>query len=560
MKIRFLAVVFTAVLACSQAFGAATLLPNGEQCFSATTPTSGASGTGSGFIGVIGTITGGTGGVTGIYGGVALTGGSGTNATANITVSGGSVTAVTILNPGLQYVVGDVLSAVSGTIGGVTGFSFPVSSASINSALAGGSVSFFQPNTNTFKSTWFNPDQSANHQNTNPVQLDANGCAIIYGVGSYRQVLKDSLSNTVWDQVTTDTSANNNTFWAGVAGGTPNAITVVDPGFNGTDGSIINFTALATNTGPATLNPSGFGAISILKSTTGGPVSLTGGEIQQGNPISVLYSAVANSFNLLNPPIQSASGATSPLCGAVGLKITNNGTTPNTIINLTADQMVTQSAAGLVLNRSNVSLTAINISTGNTTSTANGMDGEAPGTSQWLNIWAIDNGAASAGLVSVSATAPNLPSGYNFKCRLGAMRVDGSGNLLRTIQLGSVAQYSPQAAGNTTAYPTILSQGTTLTLWTSFSLATFVPPTATELSMTAGANLGSAGVFALAANGNSTAATDGIFYNAAGVQNQDLRVPMKMVLETNNLFVTATGGINVYTVNADGWKDKVNAN
>src|SRR6185312_14805430 len=91
---------------------------------------------------------------TGTYGGVALTGGSGSGATANITVSGGTVTAVTILNPGTQYVVGDVLSAAAGNIGNVTGFSVPVNSVSINSSLAGGSVYFYIPNAPTFKQTW----------------------------------------------------------------------------------------------------------------------------------------------------------------------------------------------------------------------------------------------------------------------------------------------------------------------------------------------------------------------------------------------------------------------
>ena len=69
-------------------------------------------------IGTIGTITPGSGYVNGSYGGVPLTGGSGTNGTANITVSGGIVSSVTILNPGVQFVVGDVLSAASATIGG----------------------------------------------------------------------------------------------------------------------------------------------------------------------------------------------------------------------------------------------------------------------------------------------------------------------------------------------------------------------------------------------------------------------------------------------------------
>jgi len=76
----------------------------------------------------LGAITGGTLYTNGTYTGVALTGGSGVNATANITVSGGSVTVVTIVNVGAGYVIGNVLSATAASIGGTgSGFSVPVS-------------------------------------------------------------------------------------------------------------------------------------------------------------------------------------------------------------------------------------------------------------------------------------------------------------------------------------------------------------------------------------------------------------------------------------------------
>jgi hypothetical protein len=56
--------------------------------------------TGTGMVGLLGTITGGSGGTARTYGGIALTGGAGSGATANISLSGGAVTAVPLLNPG----------------------------------------------------------------------------------------------------------------------------------------------------------------------------------------------------------------------------------------------------------------------------------------------------------------------------------------------------------------------------------------------------------------------------------------------------------------------------
>lgn len=64
----------------------------------------------------------------GTYTDVPLTGGAGVNATADITVAGGVVTAVAIIDPGYFYVVGNVLSADAANIGGAgAGFTYTIS-------------------------------------------------------------------------------------------------------------------------------------------------------------------------------------------------------------------------------------------------------------------------------------------------------------------------------------------------------------------------------------------------------------------------------------------------
>jgi hypothetical protein len=72
----------------------------------------------------LGTITGGSQYTNGSYTNIPLTGGSGQGATANITVASNAVSAVTIVNDGNGYLVGDILSAAPASIGnGVSTYS-----------------------------------------------------------------------------------------------------------------------------------------------------------------------------------------------------------------------------------------------------------------------------------------------------------------------------------------------------------------------------------------------------------------------------------------------------
>lgn len=74
-----------------------------------------------------GTITPGSGYINNLYSNVPITGGSGSGATANITVSGNVVTNVRFNNLGNFYVVGDVVSASTAYLGGAgSGFQFTI--------------------------------------------------------------------------------------------------------------------------------------------------------------------------------------------------------------------------------------------------------------------------------------------------------------------------------------------------------------------------------------------------------------------------------------------------
>jgi hypothetical protein len=97
------------------------------------------------------------------------------------------------------------------------------------------------------------------------------------------------------------------------------------------------------------------------------------------------------------------------------------------------------------------------------------------------------NTSTTAGLISLSATAPTLPSGYTLSARVGAVRTDSSANLKRTLQFGRKAQYVVTATTNTAALPVMsndssgnASSGPT---FVSVSVGAFVPATASEIDV-----------------------------------------------------------------------------
>lgn len=88
--------------------------------------------------------------------------------------------------------------------------------------LANGTVGYYAPGTLNPLPTY--QDMAGTIQNTNPITLDSRGQAIIWGSGTYRQIVKDASGVTIWDQIVTssatsaDVAALANTSGAGGAG------------------------------------------------------------------------------------------------------------------------------------------------------------------------------------------------------------------------------------------------------------------------------------------------------------------------------------------------------
>jgi hypothetical protein len=175
--------------------------------------------------------------------------------------------------------------------------------------LAGGFVYMYVPSTTTDKDTWKN--ESETELNTNPIELDASGRAIIFGNGAYRQIVKDADGVTIWDK-NVHVSEEHEFLWGGIATGTANNITVtVSPAELETEsgdpvgGQIVHFMAGETNTGPVNVtvvHASGSeGPTELVKNTYIGPAPLEGGEIFDGNEVHMIYDDNAGQWFILNP-------------------------------------------------------------------------------------------------------------------------------------------------------------------------------------------------------------------------------------------------------------------
>lgn len=323
------------------------------------------------------------------------------------------------------------------------------------------------------------------------------------------------------------------------------------------------FLGPAASSGPVTLE---INAVGFLPVYTSNGVQATSGTLQSGVYYEVTYTtgSVYNSGSgaWVLSSYQASTGVTAVANASVnGLSIANNAGTPNTKIDATFTQACLVSAVGAPVFIASGSFT-IDLTLGTVTSAANGMDGEARPTSGWVYLYAISTGAGSAGLgttVSPLAGLPTLPAGYSFYAYIGAMRCDGSQNLMRSRQLGSDAQYVITAATNTTAMPTMTSGSASL--WTAVAVAAFIPATASTIkgalyNASPGNNTGG-GVApnnAYVAVGNAPIN----FINSTGTTFGSLMIPFEMEIESANIYYTSTAG-SASILFARGWRDYVSA-
>jgi hypothetical protein len=93
-------------------------------------------------------------------------------------------------------------------------------------------------------------------------------------------------------------------------------------------------------------------------------------------------------------------------------------------VDVVAKEAILRNSSGQNYTAQNVSVT---IDMGATAGNANALDTGAEAADKWYYIWLIYNGTTVAGLFSVSATTPSLPSGYTYKALVGVV-LNGTGS------------------------------------------------------------------------------------------------------------------------------------
>jgi hypothetical protein len=192
---------------------------------------------------------------------------------------------------------------------------------------AGGKVYMYVPGTSTPKTTF--KDSLGLVPNTNPIVLDANGRAIIWGSGLYRQVLDDSNGNLIWDQNTfaaaTTTQVGSSACATTSTTGSANSqiLTPTPAVASLVVGTIYCGVAGYSNTGPMTLAVGSTTPHTVEKQSSTGLQALQGGEVIVGQGYlwqwdGIEFQLLNNSYGNSYPVIDLAA------LGAVGDGSTNN--------------------------------------------------------------------------------------------------------------------------------------------------------------------------------------------------------------------------------------------
>jgi hypothetical protein len=104
------------------------------------------------------------------------------------------------------------------------------------------------------------------------------------------------------------------------------------------------------------------------------------------------------------------------------LKVSNNAVTPLKKVDVSGSGMIVSDGTGLWM------LDAVSVTADVTVAGLNGLDTGVQAASTTYYVYVIFNGTTIGSLLSISNSAPTMPTGYTFKKRVGANTTDASTN------------------------------------------------------------------------------------------------------------------------------------
>lgn len=347
-------------------------------------------------------------------------------------------------------------------------------------------------------------------------------------------------------------NAGNLAIWGGTSGGLANAQTLVGTPTVATLASplLIIFKAGFSNTAAMTMQIDSTAAKNVYKRTANGPMACTGGEIALNSLNVISYDGIQYELLIGVPPASSATGQFRNL-------VITNGGAPNTQMAITADELTLGDGLG-----NNVK-SAVNVTPNATGVGVNGIDAGALAASTWYYLWVIFNPATqtTAGLISLSSTAPTLPAGYTYKGRVGAVVTDASNHFMRILQKGREAYYQVTVGSNTANLPNIASgaAGTPSTgTYVATSISGLVPPTASQIEVSA-QSAGNPAIILVAPNNNYGVYGSGTNPPTINMSPASASILLccvaRLLLESANIYYAATGaGSSLWCL---GWVDNL---
>lgn len=226
-------------------------------------------------------------------------------------------------------------------------------------------------------------------------------------------------------------------------------------------------------------------------------ITWSGFKTQLTGPLKTALESINSQLVSINP------------LGPDSLQVSNNVLCPHKGLSIlyASAATVTVAATSVLLSDSSGNqklFTSLSVTPSLASSGAGGLDTGAEASGTWYYIWAIGKSDGTKSVVfSTSSSAPQLPSGYTYYGLLGAVRNDGSSNLIATAQIGDTVTRASQAG----------TAAGTDTSFTAVGNATAgVPPIAKKahLNVTIGVSSGTAAsTCVLASDGATTTATYG---------------------------------------------------